>query len=175
MMKIEAYDVTLVRLTLDKIEIVRNWRNDPIIARYMAFREYITPEMQLQWFHRINNERNYYFIIEYKDEGIGLINLRDIDFELKIGESGIFIYDDKWLNSPIAFQATLCLYDFAFENLGLRRIVAHILKDNKRAIKYNMFVGFRLEPDQDFTENQLYALTYENYLTNRAEVSHILK
>ena len=39
----EKYGITLKRLTVDKIELVRNWRNDPKISQYMEFRDYITP------------------------------------------------------------------------------------------------------------------------------------
>ena len=100
-MKITNYGVTLSRLTEDKIELVRNWRNDPKIAQYMEFKEHITPEMQLNWFKKINNENNYFFIIEFEGKEIGLINVKDIHYSEKVGEGGIFIYDDNYLNSDI--------------------------------------------------------------------------
>ena len=43
---IEGYGVKLKRLTHDKIELLRQWRNDPKIQQYMIYREEITPEMQ---------------------------------------------------------------------------------------------------------------------------------
>ena len=46
----EKYGVKLERLTADKIELVRNWRNDPKISQYMEFRDHITAEMQKKWF-----------------------------------------------------------------------------------------------------------------------------
>ena len=60
---ISKYDVDLHRLTKDKIEEVRQWRNDPKISQFMEYRDYITPEMQDAWFKRIDNDRNYYYII----------------------------------------------------------------------------------------------------------------
>ncbi len=40
---LENYGVRLKRLTHDKIELLRQWRNDPKIQQYMFYREYITP------------------------------------------------------------------------------------------------------------------------------------
>ena len=173
-MKITKYGVTLVRLTEDKIELVRNWRNDPKIAQYMEFKDYITPEMQLNWFNKINNDKNFYFIIEYNNEEIGLVNVKDIDYVKKEGEAGIFIYNDECLNSTISFQVSLCLYDFCFEDLKLEQMIAHIIHDNKRAIKFNKMIGYQVLPDQEIRNNQLYILTYQDYFTKRTEISPII-
>ncbi len=40
---LENYGVRLKQLTHDKIELLRQWRNDPKIQQYMFYREYITP------------------------------------------------------------------------------------------------------------------------------------
>ena len=134
-MEISGYGVTLRRLTEDKIEMVRNWRNDPKIQQYMEFRDYITPEMQKKWFERINNDNNYYFIIVYKDKEIGLINIRDIDYETKDGEPGIFIYDDEYLNTDVPMRASFCMADFVWNTLKLEKMHIHVLRNNKSKIK----------------------------------------
>ena len=169
-MKLEKYGVVLNRLTLDKIEMVRNWRNDPKITKYMECREYITSEMQEKWFQKINNDNNYFFIIEYEGKEIGLANMKDINYEQKTGEAGIFIYDDDYLNSVVSFYALLCLYDFFFETLGMEKVIAHILKDNKRAIKYNLTFGYELQPNQEQILNQLYCLEKANYFKKRESI-----
>lgn len=162
-MEISNYGVTLRRLTEDKIEMIRNWRNDPKIAQYMEYKEYISPEMQKKWFDKINNDNNYYFLIVVDNKEIGLINIRDIDYEKREGEGGIYIYDDEYLNSDISFRSVLLLFDFGFEKLGLEQITAHVLKSNKRAIKYNIAIGYQIVNYNDLNENQLYVLTKENF------------
>lgn len=173
-MKLSKFNVTLKRLTEDKIEMVRNWRNDEKISSFMEFREIITPEMQVKWFHKINNENNYYFIIEFDDKEIGLMHIRDIDYNLKVGESGIFIYDDYYLNSDVSFRACLCQADYGFEELKLDRIIGHILKDNKRSIKFSEFLGFKIEPDQENVYNQKYTLLPEDYYRQRKKILKII-
>ena len=61
------------RLTHDKIEMLRQWRNDPKIQQHMFYREYITPEMQERWFANLDQHTNFYFIVEYDGKEIGLI------------------------------------------------------------------------------------------------------
>jgi RimJ/RimL family protein N-acetyltransferase len=172
-MKITNYGVTLSRLTEDKIELVRNWRNDPKIVQYMEFKEYITPEMQLNWFNKINNENNYFFIIEFEGKEIGLINVKNIDYEEKAGEGGIFIYDDNYLNSDISFRSILCMTDFCFETLLLKRLIAHVLKNNKRAIQFNKLLGYQIADNQDDIQNQLYNLSKEEYSIKKEKIKRL--
>ncbi len=139
--KIETYGVVLRRLTQDKIEMVRNWRNDLKIQQYMFLNDYITPEMQQAWFARTDNDQNHYFIMEYDGVEVGLINLKDVDYEAKRAEWGYFIYEDKYQNSMLVFQGAFAIFDFAFFTLGLETIDASIRKTNKRALRMNNALG----------------------------------
>lgn len=162
---LENYGVKLVLLTHDKIEMVRRWRNDPKISRYMLFRDYITQEMQQQWFDSINNEKNLYYIVEYKTKEIGLINVKDIDYAEGIGEGGIFIADEKFQNTDIAYRAHILLFDYVFEELGLSAIISEILESNQRAIRFAEFLGSKQTMSTD--GRLLYKLEREDYFRNR--------
>lgn len=159
--RLEKYDVVLQRLTEDKIEMVRNWRNDPKISQYMEFRDYISPAMQAEWFKKVNNDYNLYFIIEFHGEEIGLINIKDLDYERRIGESGVFIYEDKYLNSDISYRAHLCLFDYYFLTLEFSKLYAHVLVSNKRAHRFCEFLGY-----EQIDATSL-SLSKESYLANR--------
>lgn len=166
---LENYDVRLIRLTEDKIEMVRNWRNDPKISQYMEYRETITPEMQAKWFESINNNDNLYYIIEFKGEEIGLINIKDIDNINKTGESGVFIYSDKYLNTDISYRAHLILFDYYFIDLCYCELHAHILESNKRASRFVEFLGYKKVDATTFT------LQGDDYLTNKNRLRFIKK
>ena len=174
-MKLEKYGVTLKRLTVDKIELVRRWRNDISISQYMEYREYITPEMQQHWFASINNDNNYFFVIIAENVEIGLINIKDIDYNQKCGEAGIFIWDKEFLNSDWSFRAALLRNEFAFEQLGLDYLIGHILKTNKRSIQYSTACGFRLLPNQENVTNQEYRLTKDNFYKAQKRLQNLLK
>ena len=170
----QKYGVTLKRLDLNKIELVRNWRNDPKISQYMDFKDYITPEMQFNWFNKINNDNNYYFIVIYNNEEIGLVNIKDIDYTNKCGEPGIFIYEDHYLNTDIGFRCALANTDFAFEYLNLDYLFGHIMANNKRALRFNKAFGYMMDADQKEKEKQRHTLTKERYFEYRDKLIRLL-
>ena len=57
-MIITGYGIVLRRLTLEDIEQVRHWRNDPEINRWMIYQDRITSKQQREWFETINNPFN---------------------------------------------------------------------------------------------------------------------
>lgn len=173
-MVIEKYGVFLKRLNEDKIEMIRIWRNSPSISQFMEYRETITPEMQKEWFRKINNDNNFYFIIHYDNKEIGLINLKDVDYFEKVAECGIFIYDKDFLNSTISIRSTLAICDFAFEHLKLDSITTHVLSDNKNAITYNKFFGSVIEANQENIYNQRYVRKREVYYKKREKILKML-
>lgn len=161
---LQGYGVTLHRLTHDKIELVRQWRNDPKISQYMFFKDYITPEMQEAWFQKINNDNNFYFIIEYEGKEIGLINIKDIDCEKKCGETGVFVYDDLYLNSDIAYRAHLLIFDFIYIDIRLQYTFSHITRDNIRAQRFASFLGGTVVLTDE--HGVKYSITADDYLSN---------
>lgn len=162
---LDNYDVRLIRLTEEKIEMVRNWRNDPKISQYMLYQDYITPEMQRKWFEEVNNDRNFYYIIEYKGKEVGLINVKDIDYEQKVGEGGIFIYDEHLQNTDLAYRCHILLFDYIFSEVALNGIISEIQPTNQRAIRFATFLGCEITKENP--ECLFFLLTKENYLKNK--------
>ena len=129
-------NIVFRRLAHDDIELVRNWRNSSQVSQFMEYRDHITPEMQEKWFESVNNINNLYFVIEYKKEKIGLINGKDIDWEGKSMETGVFIANEKYLNTEVPLLAVLIFGELGVMTFGLKAY-AHILKSNDRAKRYN--------------------------------------
>jgi len=120
-MIIERNTIKLIKLTEEYIELVRQKRNLPEIRDVMEYRENITPAMQQQWFHSINNTNNFHFLIETKGTIIGLISATNIDWDQAIvNNGGIFIWDQHYLRSPEILQASVLLTDLGFY-LGIKK------------------------------------------------------
>ena len=157
-MIIERGNIKLLRLTEEYIELVRTWRNAPEIKKRMEYQEYITPEMQREWFSKINNVNNNYFLIETNNKHIGLINGANIGWDKGVtNNGGIFIWDKEYLESFEIVQASLLLTDLGYY-LGMKKNYIKILKDNARAIAFNKSIGYRLLPRQENEYNQQYQL-----------------
>ncbi|MCF8379457.1 MAG: hypothetical protein K9H49_07770 [Bacteroidales bacterium] len=164
-MKLIKYGVTLRRLRQEDIEMVRQARNS--VRQYMEFKEFITPEMQLKWFQSIDNFYNFYYIIEYNGEKIGMINEKNMSD--KIGEvpadsqSGIFLFDPSNYNSPAPVLASFILIEKGFYLFKDDISYIHVMRDNEKAIKYNKALGYELSEGQENVTNQKYNLTPENF------------
>ncbi len=150
-------------LKKDDIEMVRQWRNDPSVVKNYGFREYITPEMQKDWFQSINNINNLYLIIEYEGEKIGVVNAKNIDYKKRTYESGIFIPEGKYSKTFLPGIVMIMTMESGFKMFGLDRIFAHILKTNSAVKSMILSFGFEISPDQENKKNQLYFITKENF------------
>lgn len=162
---LNGYGISMYRLTKDKIEILRQWRNDPKIRQYMIYQEYITPEMQESWFESVNNDNNLYFIIEDNGHDVGMINVKDIDYSTGIGEGGVFIYEDRLLNTDFAYRAHILLFDYIFNEIGLKGIYSKILLSNERAIRFATFLGSEETKKEEGYMSLI--LMKENYFNNK--------
>lgn len=168
--RIEAYGVVLRRLGHGDIEMVRRWRNDPEVSRYMAFREEITPDMQERWFRGLDPRTQFFYVIEQAGRALGLANLKDYDAARASAEGGIFIADPAARDGQLGLAAILALYDWGFESLSLDEIVAHILADNPRAIRFNQALGFRIDPGQEGVANPVWRVGRQAYFAATARL-----
>jgi len=174
-MKLKKYGITLSRLQLEDIELVRNWRNSKTVRDNMEFREYITPEMQKKWFHSINNINNLFFIIEYNNEKIGLLNDKNIDWEKRTSESGIFLGVETYLNIYDPILVSLCGIETTFYIMNWNMSYASILRNNHRAISFNKNLGYKLCEGQENVENQKYFLTRKNFEEKTKQLRKVAK
>ncbi len=165
MLILKQYGVTLTRIQEKDIELIRYWRNQSDIVNFMEYKNYIFPEAQKKWFASIDNKLNYYFIIEFENKKIGLINVKNYDRIAGFGEGGIFIWDKNYIGSFVAVFSSLCLLNFMLLKVNVcSKSRVRILSNNDRAIHYNKLLGYKLLQDQEKEINQLYELDVKDYL-----------
>lgn len=148
--------VSLHKITVEDIEMLRLWRNDKKVAANMFYQKHISPQMQLQWFNSLTNN-DYYFIIKVKGEAVGLINLCNINHTKQDAQAGLFIYNENFWGTPAPVLASLMLLHFAFEEKKLEKVWAKVRPENKAALQYNKMLGFEKAKDN------LQQLTRTNY------------
>ncbi len=173
-MKINVFDITLVRLKHEHIEELRQQRNSDKIKMRMEYREYITPEMQEDWFKKTNNdiENSLYMIVVYNGKNIGLISGRERDNQ---SEGGIFFWEDYYMNTHIPVLTSITFIDNSIYFLQHEKFFGKILRDNLPSISYNKSLGFRLCEGQEDKQNQLYMLTREEYEKRAPEIRKMLQ
>ncbi len=169
-MKITRYGITLQRLESVHLEMVRQWRNDQKISRFMFYKGEITKEMQQEWFAGINNEQNFFFIIHFKNNPVGLINISSIDWEEKTAYSGIFIFEEKYWGTDVPVMASLALLDVFFLIFNIQLVYAKVKGTNQAAHNYNSALGFVRTKKIEFGQGDEYLLQKEMYQIHSKEV-----
>lgn len=163
--------VKLIRVQPIHLEQIRSWRNSLEIRSKMEYQDFITENMQKAWFEKINNNSNYFFVIQSAAKLIGLIQLQNLQNHQS--ESGIFIGEHSFFGTPAPFLASLAILDFGFHFLELTTISAKVKSDNSRAILYNQQLGFQIidQYNQDFLKMEISKSSYSETCSNNLPFS----
>ena len=137
--------VNLRPLTVADAELTFAWRQS---ARAILLNQGTqTGEQQARWIaSRPPSEHN--FVIETKrQQPIGMLSLTAIDSVNRVGEPGRFLIgdEDAAKGLPVAAEAMKLLYQLAFDTLKLRRVWGVVASDNRRMIKWQIYLGMTQE------------------------------
>lgn len=178
------YGITLKPLTTDMLETVRQWRNDPEIAKHMLDQTYITEAMQRRWFEKLEHDNSRrYWVIWFKDQAIGVASLVSIQHDASWAEPGMYIYPDQFRNNIVPFCAAFALNDFAFERLKLQTLVGKIYQSNAASVRFHEKSGY-VEMPQDWPLKipkveeqglQYYLLTQNAYEAAKAPIARFIR
>lgn len=164
-MLIRNFGITLSRLTVEDIELVRYWRNSKDISRFMEYQKFITEEEQKKWFASLNPLTDFYFLINYNGVKVGLIHTSHINWKEKTADAGLFVWDKDYLGTHIPVLASIAMLEYFFNQLGLQKYFAKVGRTNQVAIRYNSSLGFKLQQQSlDNKSFDFYTLEKENYL-----------
>ncbi|MDT8411157.1 MAG: GNAT family N-acetyltransferase [Vicingaceae bacterium] len=134
----------------------------------MIYKKRISMWRQKRWFKSINNMYNYYFLIQYNGDFIGLVNGKDADFENKTMEGGIFIWDSNYWDTHIPMLATIIMHDCSFFISNFKTLSAKIVNKNKNAINFNLSLGYKIITQQ--TDISLMKLTKEDFVLTSQKI-----
>ena len=137
--------ISLVPITKAHTEFIVKWRNNKRVYDSFIFSEKFTTEMHNDWLDkRVSTGEVVQFIIyvKAKEKPIGSVYFRDIDYEKKVAEYGIFIGEDEYVGKGYGTETTKIALEYAFNELKLQKIFLRVFADNKGAIKTYRNVGF---------------------------------
>jgi RimJ/RimL family protein N-acetyltransferase len=162
---IEGYGVCLREMTLQDLDRVRTWRNDPYIKQFMLTSDTISQAQQLAWFESIDGQINQqHFVIHYKNEPIGAINIKSLDSDALACasriEPGMYIFDERYRGNFLAFCPALLINDYCFSYLSCKSLLARVLPTNTAAIKFNTALGYTQIMSPSLLEMSLFPEDY---------------
>ena len=119
-----------------------DFKNDEMLFKDKKdFKEYVYDEIKVNNYVQ-NKEKDGYILLAilYKEDVIGEIRFKGI--EDSCSEIGIILKNDRYKNKGIGTIALTKALDYAKDNLKLNKIVAKILKTNKRSLHIFEKIGF---------------------------------
>lgn len=142
---IENEKILLRPITRDDTTNILNWRNNPNVRKNFCFQEDFTVELHENWLkNQIQTGNTKQFIIFSKQlsKDIGSTFIRDIDFNNKKGEFGIFIGVDDCRGLGLGYEATKLTTEYAFTELKLNKVFLRVFSDNLASINTCKKAGY---------------------------------
>ena len=133
------------RVALKDAELLLQWRTAPEISRHM-YTDILDPSIDNQraWIESLATRKDYraYMIID-EQSPVGFLCFSDINFDHFHCSTGSYIYPR---HARLKYALTLHTYvcNYAFECLGMNKIVNYILGANDKVIKLQKLHRSRL-------------------------------
>lgn len=135
--------INFVNLSDGEKEIVRLWRNNEIITKWMYQDHLVSLEEHSNFINKLKADNNNFYWVIKKNTGdyIGVISLNKIDFRNKNAYFGIYSNPDS--KSPGAGSLLIeCLKKLAFDIANLHTLKLEVIESNERAIDFYKKSGF---------------------------------
>lgn len=125
------------------------WLNDPEVARYLETGRFpVTPDDLRRYFERFAHSRDdLIFAIIDKATGlhIGNVTLNRISWMHRTTDTGLMIGKKEFWGRGYAYEAWGLVIRYAFERLGLRKIIAGVIDGNAASLATLQKLGFQIE------------------------------
>jgi UDP-4-amino-4,6-dideoxy-N-acetyl-beta-L-altrosamine N-acetyltransferase len=130
---------SFTELSLLEKKIVLEWRNNFNIRKWMYNSNVISLDEHFAYIDRLSSSKDkVYFLVQNKNEDIGVIYLTNIDYPQK--EANFGLYSKPNLKGVGSFLMSEII-KYAFNYLKIERLIAEVFNDNDKAIslyqKYN--------------------------------------
>jgi len=123
--------------------MLRQWRNDPEVARHLYSGGAITPEEHAAWWERTKQDTaSRYWIICLDGTPVGAVNLANIDPEEKTASWACYLADPAIRRRGIGLYVEFCLLAYAFSVLRLSALHCEALVSNEVACTLQESIGF---------------------------------
>ena len=132
-------------MTKEDTENIIRWRNCEQVRSQFIYQKLFTKESHEKWIETMVETGKVVQMIIVRtedDKPIGSVYVRDIDMEHKKAEYGIFIGETDCLGMGYGTEAAELMTEYAFEYLGLHKLMLRVYAENERAIKSYEKAGF---------------------------------
>lgn len=126
------------------IEKIRSWRNSDLVNSVSYNRDYITAEMQQNWYNRSKDDTSQlHWIITYNNMSIGYAAIKNIDLKNKRCEfASLYVGENEYFMSGLGAIAEYQVIDYVFSKLDINKVFCEVLEFNKSVLQLHKKFGF---------------------------------
>lgn len=136
-------DVTIRPITYGDTDDIIKWRNSDYVRSHFIDQRLFTKESHEYWLRNmVETGKVAQFIILLDKIPVGSVYLRDIDYDKKSAEYGIFIGEESARGKGVGTKSAELIIKYAFDELHLEKIFLRVHKDNIGAVKSYEKAGF---------------------------------
>ena len=144
----------------EKVRIINDKENN----KYLHYDLPLEYEKTIDWFNKnVNNKKRNDFTIEYNNEVAGFIGLLNID-EKNLKAEYYICVDNKFTRKGIAYNSSLLLLKYAFNEKKLNKVYLYTEAENIKAQALFEKLKFRKEglfkDDLIYNEKKIYRYAY---------------
>jgi RimJ/RimL family protein N-acetyltransferase len=125
------------------------WLNDYEVTRYLETGQFpSSPEAIRKYLERFQDSTTdlIFAIVDTEtDQHIGNVTLNRINWINRTADTGLIIGKKAFWGKGYAFEAWSLVLEYAFQRLGLRKIIAGAVVDNVTSITILKKLGFKIE------------------------------
>lgn len=151
LLNIDAFGISLRCLQEADIQMLCKWRNNDNIRLYMEDSRHVSSEVMNFWIRKIHkNNSTYPYISYYSNKPIGYVEIKNINYNNKSCEGGLFLFRNKYIGTGISYNIALCR-EIVMHKLNLKTLISKIHKNNTRSINFcKKYGGEYSEKEGDF-------------------------
>jgi RimJ/RimL family protein N-acetyltransferase len=152
--------VYLRSLSVTDAELTLYWRQSQR-AKFLQ-KGAQTVEAQTTWIIQREKAGDLNFVMEFRNEPVGMIALLDLNKNHKTVQMGRLLIGEpeKVGGAPVAFESELLLCDYVFDTLQMHKIYGDVLEDNIAMVRTRLYLGY--QKDGLLRDHYLFNGLYKN-------------
>ena len=166
-------------ITADDTELAVRWSNQPSVVANFLYRKPITPKDHEDWLaNKVFKGLVHQFIVcrNEDDKPLGSAYLQNFDEESRRAEWGIYLGEEQTYGKGVGTEAGHLILDYAFNTLGLHKVVSRVLARNTASARMSEKVGSIQEAylrDEYFLDGQYEDLILFGIFNPREQIASV--
>jgi len=127
--------------------LLQKWRNNEKLRRYFREHREFSIQQKLDWYNKmINDDRFYMFMLEHKQESIGVAGLTYVDWVNRHADVHFYIgKDSRWIDDVHAPSSINIILDYGFNTINMNKLWAEIYEVDTKKLYFFQNLGFEID------------------------------